>query len=171
MHWYVIHTKPRQEERALLNLERQGYACYLPRIPAEKLRRGALKIVLEPLFARYLFIQLSTGQSGQSWAPIRSTVGVSRLVTFGAEPAKVGADLIETLQAQVGDLAKEPARLFSPGDRVQIRQGPFAGLEAIYQLADGEHRAMVLIEILGKLSKLTLEPSSLHVIENQASVK
>ena len=30
MHWYVIHTKSQQEQRALLNLEQQGYECYLP---------------------------------------------------------------------------------------------------------------------------------------------
>ena len=29
-HWYLIHTKPRQESVALENLERQGYQCYLP---------------------------------------------------------------------------------------------------------------------------------------------
>lgn len=29
MHWYVIHTKPRQEQRALLNLAQRGYNCYL----------------------------------------------------------------------------------------------------------------------------------------------
>jgi transcriptional antiterminator RfaH len=162
MHWYVIHTKPRQEERALLNLERQGYICYLPVLSTEKLRKGTVAIVQEPLFSRYLFIRLSTGQSGQSWAPIRSTQGVSRLVTFGAVPAKVNPELIEILRDQTNTLGKEPARLFDAGDRVLIKEGPFVGLQAIYQMMDGERRAMVLIEILGKLSKLTLEPATLQ---------
>ena len=38
--WYVIHTKPRQEQRALTNLAQQGYQCYLPMITREKLGRG-----------------------------------------------------------------------------------------------------------------------------------
>ena len=164
MHWYVIYSKPRQEQRALLNLQRQGYDCYLPMIPAEKLRRGAVTVVLEPLFARYLFIQLGLGQSAQSWAPIRSTQGVSRLVTFGAEPAMLNPELIETLRTQSKTLGDEPARRFSRGDRVQIKEGPFAGLQAVYQIADGERRAMVLIEILGKLSKLTFEPANLQEV-------
>ena len=162
MHWYVIYTKPRQEQRALLNLERQGYECYLPLIPAEKLRCSVVSVVQEPLFARYLFIQLGVGQSAQSWAPIRSTQGVSRLVTFGAEPAKVNPELIETLRTHTKTLGDEPARRFNPGDRVQIKEGPFAGLQAVYQMTDGERRAMVLIEILGKLSKLTFEPANLQ---------
>ena len=43
MHWFLIHTKPRQEGIALENLERQGYPCYLPMLAAEELRQyGAL---------------------------------------------------------------------------------------------------------------------------------
>jgi transcriptional antiterminator RfaH len=47
---------------------------------------------------------------------------------------------------------------------VQIKDGPFAGLEAIYQLDDGERRAMVLIELLHKPSRITLAPASLRKI-------
>ena len=83
MYWYLIYTKPRQEQRALLNLEQQGYECYLPLHAAEKLQRGKLSVVEEPLFPRYLFIQLDTSQTGKSWGPIRSTKGVSHLVAFG----------------------------------------------------------------------------------------
>lgn len=164
MHWYVIHTKPRQEQRALDNLAQQGYTCYLPMLASEKLRQGALKLVQEPLFARYLFIQLESCQSGKSWAPIRSTLGVSRLVSFGTEPAKVDACLIDALRAHNLSLCQEPQRLFKPGDPVQIKDGAFAGLQAIYQMPSGENRAMVLIEILTKAVKLTLSPASLRKV-------
>ena len=29
--WYVVHTHPRAEAKALLNLDRQGFSCHLPR--------------------------------------------------------------------------------------------------------------------------------------------
>ena len=119
-------------------------------------------MVQEPLFARYLFIRLGTQQSAQSWSPIRSTQGVSRLVTFGTEPAKVNPDLVEMLRTQNEDPGKEPARLFQSGEQVHIKDGPFAGLQVIYQMLDGERRAMVLIEMLGKFSKLLLDPASLQ---------
>ena len=162
MQWYLIHTKPRQEQRALLNLERQGYVCYLPTIAVERLRGGAVTVLQEPLFSRYLFIELSSSQSGQSWAPIRSTQGVSRLVTFGSEPARVDAQLIDALRARSAQLQEQPARLFKAGDAVQVIDGPFAGLQAIYQMTDGERRAMVLIELLGKARPLRVAPSSLR---------
>lgn len=162
MHWYVIHTKPRQEQRALLNLTQQGYHCYLPLLVTEKLRLGALTLMQEPLFARYLFIRLDASQSGMSWGPIRSTLGVSRLVSFGNEPAKVCTELIETLRARAELMQTQPERLFNPGDHVQIKDGPFAGLEAIYQMTSGESRATVLIEILSKSSHLTVPAASLR---------
>jgi transcriptional antiterminator RfaH len=36
------------------------------------------------------------------------------------------------------------------------------GLQAIYQITDGERRAMVLIELLGKASPLRVAPTSLR---------
>ncbi len=164
MHWYVIHTKPRQEQRALANLVQQGFGCYLPLMPIEKLRRGHVAVVQEPLFSRYLFIRLGTGQSTQSWAPIRSTLGVSNLVSFGAEPAKVSTELIEMLRRQNDDQHEKPARLFNTGDLVEVKDGPFAGLQGIYQMTSGEHRAMVLIELLNKPSKLTFSPANLRKV-------
>ncbi len=28
--WYLVHTKPRQEQVALENLQNQAYPCFLP---------------------------------------------------------------------------------------------------------------------------------------------
>lgn len=162
MHWYLVHTKPKQEKCALENLERQGYQCYLPTFPSEKLRHGLLTVSDEPLFPRYLFIRLGQGGSAKSWVPIRSTKGVSRLVSFGIEPAKVNDGLIELLRTQEASAQTEPERLFKPGERVRLIEVPFAGIEGIYQIADGECRVMVLIEILSKPVVVRVSPAGLR---------
>jgi len=162
MHWYLVHTKPRQEKSALENLQRQGYPCYLPTLPSEKIHQGILMTTDEPLFPRYLFIQLGHGDSAKSWAPIRSTKGVSRLVCFGAEPAKVDNRLIELLRAQEIAAQAKPERLFTPGERVRLTAPPFAGVEGVYQMVDGERRVMVLIEMLSKPVALRVSPASLR---------
>jgi transcriptional antiterminator RfaH len=161
MHWYLIHTKPRQEQRALDNLLRQGYECFLPMLAVEKLRRGRVHLVQEALFSRYLFIRLGTGLVGQGWGPIRSTQGVTRLVTFGSEPAKIETQLVTLLREQQDEAANPAKLLFTPGDLVRIKDGPFAGLQGVYQMTDGEQRAMVLLEILSKPAKLRVAPASL----------
>jgi transcriptional antiterminator RfaH len=145
MGWYLIHSKPRQEARALENLQRQGYEAWLPMLTVEKIRRGLIANVTEPMFSRYLFIRLDTVTS--NWAPIRSTLGVSRLVTFGSVPASVPDDLIEVLRNAP---AQSPQRLLAPGEEVLFVGGPLQGLRGIFQQHDGEARAMVLIELLSK---------------------
>lgn len=162
MYWYLIHTKPRQEKQALENLQRQGYVCYLPTIPSEKVHQGLLTIVEQPLFPRYLFIQQDLGDSAKSFAPIRSTKGVSRLVSFGNELARVGNDLIEMLRIQEAAVQSKPEPLFKSGEQVSLAKAPFTGVEGIYQVADGERRVMVLIEMLGKPVVVRVMPASLR---------
>mgnify|MGYP006170917579 FL=1 len=160
--WYLIHTKPRQEHIALTNLERQGYTCYLPLLRVEKIRRRKAEVVSEPMFARYLFVRLSTSDNGPSWAPIRSTLGVSQLVRFGTRPAKVEDPLVDLLRNR--ELAQPTEPLFKPGDTVVITEGPFAGLEAAYQMADAEQRAMVLLHILSQPVPVQIDAASLRKV-------
>jgi transcriptional antiterminator RfaH len=145
MHWYLVFTKPRQEQVALENLERQGYRCYLPKWQVEKKKRGRRTVewasANEPLFPRYLFIELDTGPSGLSWGPIRSTTGVTSLVRFGLQPARAPTGLIDTLRALEAQHAQSAARPLEPGDLVSLREGPFAGLQAVYQCQDSNARA------------------------------
>ena len=164
MHWYLVYTKPRQEKCALTNLERQGYQCFLPTMPSERLRQGSLTVLDEPLFPRYLFIRLGHGDAAKSWAPIRSTRGVSRLVKFGVEPAKVDEGLIDLLRAKESAANDEPAWLFNPGSRVRFSEGPFAGIEGIYQMAEGERRVMVLIELMSKCVAVGVSPGELRKV-------
>jgi transcriptional antiterminator RfaH len=162
MDWYLILAKPKQEKVALVNLQQQGYECYLPLIKLEKLRRQKLRLVEEALFPRYLFIHLNTSSSGQSWAPIRSTLGVSQMVRFGNEYAKVDAKVIEFLQFHDQERDASPQHLFQPGESVLITQGPFSGLNGIYQLTDADKRVMILIELLNKPVQLHIDPSALQ---------
>jgi transcriptional antiterminator RfaH len=152
--WYLVHTKPRQEDIALANLERQGYECYLPQMRIERIRRRKAEVATEPMFPRYLFIRLDSSDQGKSWSPIRSTLGVSQLVHFGARAAKVDDTLVDLLRQRERALPTEA--MFHSGDSVVIADGPFAGIEAIYQTADAECRAFILLEILSK-------PVSMHI--------
>jgi len=157
MHWYAIHSKPRQEERALENLQRQGFEAWLPLMEVEKVLRSKLMRVIEPMFSRYLFIRLDTEQT--NWSPIRSTLGVSKLVSFGNRPAVVSDELIVALK----NLPKqETQRLIQPGQQVKIVSGPLRGLEGIYQQSDGEMRAMVLIELLNKQHRIVTDMQDLR---------
>ena len=82
------------------------------------------------------------------------------LVTFGQTPAKVQDELMIKIREQCGLGVRQ--RHFTPGEQVELAHGPFAGLEAIYQMADGEGRVMVLLNILSKPVKLSIEPAAVR---------
>jgi len=157
--WYVVHTKPRQEGRALENLQNQGFTCFLPTMQVQKLRNQRVQVVTEPMFSRYLFIQLD--DQTQNWGPIRSTLGVSKLVSFGPQPAKVPPEFVAFLKEAPPETLE---RMFAPGDNVQVAAGPLQGLEGRYLAHDGETRAFVLIELLGQPQKIAMAVEALRVI-------
>ena len=172
--WYLVHTKARQEDTAVTNLERQNYRCYMPMIHLEKIRRGKSVVVEEPLFPSYVFVQLESSGSnkgdgcdsskGQSWTPIRSTLGVRDLVRFGGQSPKVDPSLIAALLEREQLQQTKPQALFAAGDKVIVTEGAFAGLEAIYQTSDAECRSMILLNLLNKPVQLRIEPGRLRKV-------
>ena len=162
--WYLVHTKARQEDTAITNLQRQNFRCYMPMLYVEKVRRGKPVVVAESMFPSYVFVQLDTSENikGQSWSPIRSTLGVRELVKFGGHAPKVDAELITALHEREQLQQSNPQALFAAGDKVVITDGPFAGIEAIYQAADAERRSMILLSMLNKPVSMRIEPNKLR---------
>ena len=160
--WYLVYTKPQQERVALENLERQGYASYLPLVRVRRRRRGRYVKIVEPMFPRYLFMHLS--DETDNWSPIRSTIGVSSLVRFGTLPARVPDDLIRTLRAREDPdgLQRLEPREIKPGDRVRIVEGVMAGYEAIFEAGSGRERVSLLLDIANTTARLLV---SSHDIE------
>lgn len=157
-HWYVVRTKPRQEQRALENLEKQGFECYLPTVARSKKGRSRVIVTQEPLFKNYLFVRLNL-VSSPSYL-IRSTYGVSQLVRVGAHPVVAPESLIAQLRQRI----QEPEPLFRTGEAVQIISGPFRDLEGVFQMSDGADRALILIEFLGKAQRIWLRDFDVKTI-------
>ena|SRR5690554_983146 len=156
--WFVVNTKPRQEQVALDNLQRQGYHAYLPRIVMQKRRRDQWHSVSEPLFPGYVFVQLTLGQDNT--APIRSTLGARGLVRFGAHTPSLDNSLIDWFKQQEQQQYEQPktaSDLFKPGAPVTILNGPFAGLQAVYEMPKSTDRALLLISILGRQTQIQCE--------------
>lgn len=153
--WYVVCCKPRQEFIALQNLQRQCFEVYLPRMKIRIRKRNLWADDIQVLFPRYLFVRAD--RSKQSTASIRSTRGAVGLVRFGLEPAVVPDAVIEAIIARE-DAATglhslgQPA--FRPGETVAMLEGPFAGMEGIFANDDGDKRAILLIELLGKTNRI-----------------
>ena len=110
--------------------------------------------------SKILFIRLDSSDQGKSWSPIRSTLGVSQLVHFGTRPAKVDDTLVDMLRQRQQGMPAEA--MFNNGDSAVITDGPFAGIEAIFQTADAERRALILLEILSKPVSMQIDAGRLR---------
>jgi transcriptional antiterminator RfaH len=142
--WYLVYSKPRQEQVALQNLDQQGYETYLPMGKLRRRRGKTAKIVTEPLFPRYLFIYLCS--QTDDWGPIRSTIGVSGLVRFGEQAARVPDGLVEFLKEREKDgYPTHEAKPLEAGDSVRIVEGVAQHYEGVVLARSARDRVNLLL--------------------------
>ncbi len=157
-HWYLAQTKPRQEGVALANLERQGYLVKLPRVTSllRSSKRATQQTpapkapqVTQVLFPGHIFF--APQHTEQSIAPVRSTLGVTRVVRFGLQPAKISDRLSEDILASVDQTERLPGGLLAHLSQivedaaVLVRDRPFSGIVSKV----GSQRVMVWLKIMG----------------------
>lgn len=167
--WYLIQTKPKQEQRAVENLELQGLNAFCPWVFVEKIIRGKRKVTKEVLFPSYLFVQFN--QDNVSALSINYTRGVNRIISFGDQPSAVPDELIAQLKQRVDQCNNSLITdLPEKGDQLQVLDGPFRGLNAVFSQIDGDSRAIVLITILSQKVRAVLPLASLSR-RDKASVR
>lgn len=157
--WYAVCCRPRQETLAEANLLRQGFPVYLPRIRLRQRRRGQWVEAITALFPRYLFVRIDPDR--RSTAPVRSTRGAVGLVRFGGQPLVVPEDAVDALRRRedaASGLHLDQQRQFRSGERVSFVEGPFAGMDGIFDQQDGAKRVIVLMELLGKSNRIRIQP-------------
>ena len=158
--WFLVHTLPKCEQKAQLRLTAQGYRCYLPLFEKTVRHARKLRTVRAPLFPRYLFVILDL--ASDSWSPIRSTIGVSRLFTDQAgRPVAVPGGVVESLiERSDGSVTRLDTSLVT-GQRVRILSGPFADFAGTLARLDAAGRVKVLLEMMGTEVPVTLYRSAL----------
>ncbi|OLQ90961.1 transcriptional activator RfaH [Vibrio panuliri] len=153
--WYLLFCKKQEQLRAKTHLENQGVNCYYPELVVEKIVRGKVKKVREPLFPNYVFINFDV-ETGPSFTTIRSTRGVVDFVRCGLSPQVVSEELITSLKS-IDDLRLSIDQTPTAGDVVRVVSGQYSGVEAIYEEPDGERRSFLLINLLNNQVKISVE--------------
>lgn len=156
--WYVVQTQPHGEDRAIVNLERQGFATYLPRYAKRWRHARKTRIISAPLFPRYMFVSIDLAT--QRWLSIRSTFGVSRLVCQGDSPLPAPSGVVEGLRARENEDGL--IQLGSPtglkaGDKVRVMGGAFEESLGLFETVRDEERVTILLDLLGRKVRVTIE--------------
>lgn len=154
--WYLVYCRPKQELRAQQHLANIGFDSYVPTLLVKKQRARKLVDSKELLFPRYLFLNVDLDTD---LSVVKSTRGVTDFVRFGGKIARVPADLIKQLTEQQIELQRSRAdqQCFFAGDQLNISEGPYAGLPALFDMADGDERSIVFINMLNQQVRLNIE--------------
>jgi transcriptional antiterminator RfaH len=128
MRWYVVHTRAQAEASALWHLANQGFNCFLPRILELRRHARQTRLVLVPLFPRYLFVRLDLNET--RWRAINGTRGVVSLLANGPHPLPVPQGLVEMLLAKCdlrNTISLTAMGALTKGMKVRIMSGAFSG--------------------------------------------
>jgi transcriptional antiterminator RfaH len=161
--WYLAYTRPRMEQTALVNLERQGFEAYLPLFKTCRRTSEGLQPGFEAMFPRYVFLRAANRR--QSLGTIASTRGVCCLVRFGGEAAQVRPQTLEQIkefERQRNQIELDGISPIQPGARVRMRRGSFKGIEGLV-VAVARQRVTFLLEMLGREQQVTVAHSELDL--------
>jgi len=156
--WYVLHSKPNKEELLWEQLNIRKVETFYPRIRVQTVNPRARKV--KAYFPGYVFVHVDLKEIGFSalqWMP-----GATGFVSFDSWPSLVPEALIQAVKKKVDEINAAGGEIFDglqPGDLVEIRSGPFAGYEAIFDARlSGSERVRVLLKMLtkGKSTKMEI---------------
>jgi len=158
LHWYAIHTHPKQEDRAENNLRAWMVETFAPRYRQRRYNQytNAPSYLIKPLFPRYIFARFVASELLHK---VRFTRGVHSVVSFGKDPTPIDNGLIAIIQSRrsedgfirIGDE-------FKAGDDVLITVGHFKGFVGIFErrMKDAD-RVMILLKTVGYQPHIVIE--------------
>ena len=146
--WYVVHTKPGDEDRVQNNLHRQEIENFLPRLGTYEYRQGTMALRIKPLFPNYLFAKFHLGLH---YYKVKWTRGVNRILGNGSGPSPISGHVISLIKEKVGE--NDLIRLedeWKEGDVIQVTSGPFKDLMGIFQRKmSSQGRVRILLSLIG----------------------
>ena len=145
MIWIVVQTKSNSECKARVNLIRQGYEVFYPKILKSIHSFNRMKTLIKPLFPGYIFVNL---KKDQNWIKINSTFGVKTILKFGENIYELPIEILESIKLKCNNDEIYHMPPINTGDKVKILSKKFPGLNAIFSEYIDEKRSFVLVDLL-----------------------
>lgn len=157
--WWLIRTRTRQEKSLARDLVDRQIPFYLPQVVKTSVVRGRKRSASIPLFSGYLFLFGDEQDRYRSMATNRVAQALS--VTEQQQ-------LLEDLR-QIHSLIQRNAPLttetrLQAGDRVRVKNGPFAGVEGTIVSRCRKSRIVVAVRLIQQGVSLEVEDCQLEPI-------
>lgn len=161
--WYLVQFKSNSHKLAELNLNKQGFKTFLPLQNSTSRSGSKFLTKTKPLFPGYMFVSIEL--KAAPWRKINSTLGVSRLICQDGVPKKVPLEIVSALMSRCDSFGKLlPPGSFESGDSVAILSGALASFVATVETIDTNKRIWVLMDAMGRRTKVQLAPAQLKVL-------
>lgn len=146
--WLCVRTQPKREHVAAGQLDRlAGVETFCPRIRFQRNTKRGKVWFEEALFPGYLFARFDVTQSLRA---VSGAVGVSGMVRFGGECARVPDLIVETLRSNADGVVVIRAPELKAGDVAVLAEGALRGLQAVVtQVLSGGERVKILVDLMG----------------------
>lgn len=124
MPWFVLYTKSRKEKVVAEKLRARHIDVYCPLIKAKRNWSDRMKIVEEPLFRSYCFVNLKEHER----ANVFGVPGVVRYLFWQKKAAIVRDCEIDAIKIMLNEIDHNQITIkaFELGDRMTIGSGSFA---------------------------------------------
>jgi len=155
--WYVVQSKPREEERALHFLKEKGFQTYLPRMEVVKVRKFKNVKSKQALFPGYLFCRFD---KDENLGHVRWTQGVKKLLPESVSPMFVDDEIVQAIQRleqEDGVIRQQPLQ---KNDQVRIARGPLKDLLGVFDhWSSDQGRIRVLLNFINYQASVELHHS------------
>lgn len=157
--WFVLHTKSRQEKVVADMLGAMGIPYFLP-LSSQVRYYGRRKFSVDiPIFPSYVFLRGSETLAYES----NRTKRIARIIPVFNQ-SKIDWELRNLFQAMENGANLDPFPYLTAGTRVEVRSGPFRGLQGIVDSRTKVNRLALQIEMLGRAVCLEVDAALLDPI-------
>ena len=165
--WYVIQTHPKQEERALSNLNAWQVETFSPKFRDRRTNEftGKPTFLTKFLFPGYIFARFKINDL---YHKVRFTRGVHSLVSFNDYPSPVNDEIISAIKSRIMDDGfVKIGEDFKPGDEVIINHGPFKNFQGIFQRETKEaDRVSILLQTVSFQTHVIISREAIKRVSN-----
>lgn len=161
LHWYVVRTKPRNEERAQSYLGQHGIETFLPWMETFKFNTGKSIKKFKPLFPNYLFAQFDLQQN---YPLVKWGKGVNEILGFGKYPTPIADEVLSIIKSRTDEknIVKKAYNL-NKNDRIRITSGPLKDLLGIFdRWVSDSGRVRILLNLIGYQPRVELHYSQVE---------
>lgn len=159
--WHALYTRHQHETVVSQALSSKGFEVFLPRYRTIRRWKDRQKELMLPLFPNYVFIRGGLDRM----LSIVTTPGVHSLVSWGARPADIPAEEIETVRRLVeSPLQVEPHPFLKCGDLVRIKSGALEGIEGILVRKTRGYRLVLSVEMLSKSAAVEVDMNMVECV-------